>query len=639
MTTMSLAGRWFPLVCLTLAASATAARADVTRFEIRSRAPVGTSGYEKIVGIAHFAVDPKTVANGAVADIDRAPVNEAGKVEFSSDVYILRPIDSARSNGVALVDVLNRGRKMVLNGFNRGGTNDPATEADLGDGFLMQRGFTIVWVGWEFDIRRATGSGTGEAERGAGMAISIPSARGVSDVVKASFTPNDENAQTVGDLAGYRPLDEAAKDTTLTVRDGEFGTRTPIARDRFTIRGNLVTLTGGFEKGRTYELTYRPTAWPVSGLGLAAYRDLASWVKYAPDAVARADKAIGFGSSQSGRFLRSFFYDGFNADEKGRQVLDGAMVHIAGAARLSINERGAQPTALSMYSSTQFPFATTAERDPITRRTDGLFDNPRARATQPKVMFTNTAVEYWGGGRAAALVHTSSDGKRDLTLPPNVRAYFLTGTQHGPAPFPAPMGAGQQPPNPLEYWWTMRALLVAMTDWVVKGTEPPASQVPRLADGTLVPIGKLKFPKLLGVQSPSLVQGPRHDGRDLPFLVPQVDADGNELAGIRTAEQRVPMATYTGWNFRGAAIGGTNQLANLLGSAIPFARTKADREKAGDPRLSVDERYASPEAYLAKASAVADELVKGGYLLAGDSAAAMARMAGWWRLSVSDRSR
>jgi Alpha/beta hydrolase domain len=453
----------------------------------------------------------------------------------------------------------------------------------------------------------------------------------VSDVIRASFTPNDDGPQTVGDLAGYRPTDDTARDTTLSVRDGEFGAKTLIARERFTVRGNQVTLTGGFEKGRTYELTYRPTEWPVSGLGLAAYRDLASWVKHAPDAVAKAGTLIGFGSSQSGRFLRSFLYDGFNTDEQGRQVLDGVMVHIAGAARLSINVRGAQPTALSMYSTTQFPYATSAERDPISRRTDGLLDNARARATQPKVMFTNTAVEYWGGGRAAALIHTTPDGKRDLMLPPNVRAYFLTGAQHAAARFPVPPGGqGQQPANPLEYWWTMRALLVAMTDWVVQGVEPPPSQVPKLADGTLVPITKLKFPALPGVQSPAIIQGPRHDGRDQPFLVPQVDADGNELAGVRTAEQRVPMATYTGWNFRSSAIGGTTQLVSLLGTALPFARTKAEREMSGDPRLSVEERYPSKAAYMAQAAAVTDALVKSRFLLTGDVDGVRSRIDAHW---------
>lgn len=616
-----------PAVVSMLLMAVAAANADVTRVAIARRAPVGASGYEKLVGTAYFAVDPTLAGNAVIADIDRAPVNAAGKVEFSADLYVLRPIDPAKANGVVLMDVLNRGRKTVLTGFNRGGTADPATEADLGDQFLMQRGFTIVWVGWEFDVRRYAAGQVAEGERGAGMGVSIPAAQGVSGTIRASFTPNDERPQTVGDLAGYRPADASSADIALSVRDGEFGARASIPRDRFTIEGNQVSLAGGFEKGRTYELTYRPAEWPVSGLGLAAFRDVASWVKHGPDAVVRARHAIGFGSSQSGRFLRSFLYHGFNADEQGRQVLDGAMVHIAGAARLSINERGAQPTALSMYSATQFPFATTAERDPVTGRTDGLLDNPRARSTAPKVMFTNTAVEYWGGGRAAALVHTSPDGTRDLTLPANVRTYFLTGTQHGPAPFPVPPGGlGQQPANPLEYWWTMRALLVAMTDWIVKGTVPPASRVPRLADGTLVPLNALTFPKIPGVQSPTRVQGPRYDDKDLPFLVPQVDADGNERAGIRTAEQRVPMATYTGWNFRSAAIGGVNQLVNLLGSAIPFARTRAEREKANDPRLSVEERYATAEAVRAKAKATVDELVKGRYLLAGDAGSAMARI-------------
>ena len=293
----------------------------------------------------------------------------------------------------------------------------------------------------------------------------------------------------------------------------------------------------------------------------------------------------------------------------------------------NLNQRGAQPTSLTMYAATQFPYATAAERDPVTRRVDGLFEHGRAAKTQPKVMFTNTAVEYWGGGRAAALIHTTADGKRDLALPPNVRAYFLTGAQHGPAPFPAPAEtAGQQPSNPLEYWWTMRALLVAMTDWVTRGVEPPASQVPRLSDGSLVTVAKLKFPALPGVANPRTVQGPRAENHDLPFLVPQVDADGNEIAGIRTPEHRVPMATFTGWNFRGAAIGGTAQLVNLLGAAVPFPATKT----AGDPRRALDERYPAKDAYLAAASEAADALVKGRYLRRDDVAAVMARVEAWW---------
>ena len=607
---------------LALAVSPPPARADVTRVEVKTRTPIADAGYEKIAGLVYFAVNPRTAGNSVIADLEKTATTHDGRVEFSADFYILRPLDASRSNRVALVDVANRGRKMVLSGFNRGGASDPATAADLGDGFLMRQGFTVAWVGWEFDVRRSA-----DVDRGAGMGIAVPTARGVSDVVRASFTPNDDGPQTVGDLAGYRPLDAVARDTTLSVRDGEFGARQSIARERYTVRGNVVTLAGGFEKGRTYELIYRPTEWPVAGLGLAAYRDFTSWLRHAPDSLAPVDHTIGFGSSQSGRFLRTFFYYGFNADEQGRRVLDGAMVHIAGAAQLSLNQRGAQPTSLTMYAATQFPYATAAERDPVTRRVDGLFENGRAAKTQPKVMFTNTAVEYWGGGRAAALIHTTADGKRDLALPPNVRAYFLTGAQHGPAPFPAPAEtAGQQPSNPLEYWWTMRALLVAMTDWVTRGVEPPASQVPRLADGSLVTVAKLKFPALPGVANPRTVQGPRAENHDLPFLVPQVDADGNEIAGIRTPEHRVPMATFTGWNFRGAAIGGTAQLVNLLGAAVPFPATKT----AGDPRRALDERYPAKDAYLAAASEAADALVKGRYLRRDDVAAVMARVEAWW---------
>jgi hypothetical protein len=490
----------------------------------------------------------------------------------------------------------------------------------------MKQGFTLVWVGWEFDVRRTTG----EADRGSGMGIVIPSAQGVSDVIHAVFVPNDADPQTVSDLAGYQPADPNAADIALTVRDGQYGPSTRIPRDRFTLSGNQVTLTGGFEKGRTYELSYRPAAWPVSGLGMAAFRDTTAWVKYAADATVHLPKAIAFGSSQSGRFLRTFLYDGFNSDERGRQVLDGAMIHIAGAARLSLNERGAQPTALSMYSATQFPFATTAERDPITGRTEGLLDNDRARRNQPKIFFTNTAVEYWGGGRSAALIHTSPDGKKDLTLAPNTRAFFLTGAQHSPARFPTRINQGQQPDNPLEYVYTLRALLVAMTKWVKDDVTPPASQVPRIADGTLVAAASLKFPAIPGVQSPTIVEAARYGGHAIPFLVPQVDRDGNEIAGVRTAEQRVPMATYTGWNFRNPSIGGTKQLVSLLGSALPLPLDKQEREVRHDPRVSIEERYPTHDAYLSAARRVADELVAGGYLLADDVKQMMGRLEEEW---------
>jgi hypothetical protein len=311
------------------------------------------------------------------------------------------------------------------------------------------------------------------------------------------------------------------------------------------------------------------------------------------------------------------------------------MAHIAGGARLSLNLRGAQPTALSMYEIATFPFAVSAQRDPVSGVNEGLLENERARSNQPKIFFTNTSVEYWGGGRSAALIHTSADAKSDVALPDNVRAFFLTGAQHGPARFPTKTNQGQQPDNPLEYAYTLRALLVAMTKWVKDDVAPPASRIPRIADGTLVSTAQVNFPNIPGVQSPKTIPSGRQEGKSLPLMVPQVGEDGNELAGVRTAESVLAMATYTGWNFRNKSIGATTNLVNLLGSAIPFARTRAEREANHDPRKSVEERYPSRDAYLAAARQVEDGLVKDRLLLTEDLPQVMKRMEEQWSLASS----
>jgi Alpha/beta hydrolase domain len=611
-----------------LVAVASVAYGEVTRIDVTSRKPVGTSGYEKIVGVAHFAVNPKDPHNKVIADIDRAPVNANGLVEFSGDVVILRPLDTSKANGVALVDVVNRGRKTIMTTFNRGAVADPASDADLGDAFLTRQGYTLVFVAWEFDV-----NGQATANN---MRLNVPAAQAATGLVHGDVTPNDAKPeQTVTDLAGYTPAQSDASDTTLTVRDGPFGRAEIINRRTYTVKGNTVTLTGGFTPGRTYQLSYRPEKFPVSGLGMAAFRDVATWVKRSPDALVHAPKTIAFGSSQSGRFLRTFLYYGFNSDEKDQQVFDGVMAHIAGGARLSLNLRGAEPTALSMYEIATFPFAPAAQRDPISGVNEGLLENARARGNQPKIFFSNTSIEYWGGGRSAALIHTSADGKSDVALPENVRAFFLTGAQHGPARFPTKVNQGQQPDNPLEYAYTLRALLVAMTQWVKDDVAPPASRIPRIADGTLVAINQVRFPEIAGVQNPKIIPAARQAGKALPLLVPQVDEDGNEVSGVRTAEQAVPMASYTGWNFRNQSIGGTNNLVNLLGSQIPLPRTKAEREAKRDPRKSVEERYASADAYLASARTVAEALVKDRLLLPEDLPQVMKRMEEQWSFASS----
>jgi hypothetical protein len=615
-----------------LVALAARVDAEVTRIDVASRSDVGSSGYERIVGTVYFAVDPKDPHNRVIVDLDKAPTNAAGRVEFSADLYILRPKDAGKSNGVAFVEVLNRGRKLAMGGFSRAsgaGANDPKTEADLGDALLMRQGFTLVWVGWEFDVRRQNGL----------MGIDAPVAKGVSGILHGDFTPNDNKPeQTVGDLVGYTPSDPNGADSALTVRDGPFGTTEVVAREKWQLRGNTVTMAAGFQPGRTYQLSYRVADPPVAGAGLLAFRDIGAWVKTSPDVIPATRYAYAFGSSQSGRFLREFLYEGCNSDEHGRQVFDAVWAHIAGAARISLNARFATPTSLTMYTITTFPFANGSANDPISARNEGLLENDRARTNQPKTFFTNTAVEYWGGGRSAALIHTTPDGKADLSLPGNERAYFLTGSQHGPASFPPRTTLGQQPENPVNYWWTMRGLLVAMDKWVRQGVAPPPSQVPRLADGTLVPIDRVSFPAIPGVQSPRIIPAGRQDGRSIPLLVPQVGDDGNERAGIRLPEITAPLATYTGWNFRSQAIGGTTDLVSLMGSSIRLPRTKADREAARDPRRSVEERYASRAVYLAQVHEQADRLVKDRYLLAEDVPQIVKRAEEQWDAAMREAS-
>src|SRR4249920_3803435 len=608
-------------------------RAEVTKVAISSRTDIG-GGYEQVVGRIHFAVDPKNPRNAVIADIDKAPRNAVGLVEFSSDFTLQRPVSGG--NGAALIDVVNRGGTTALR-LNRSARSGDAAD----DGLLRKMGVVVMAVGWEFDVPARNGA----------IRIDVPVATEngavITGIVRATFTPNNKDASfTVGDLASYAPVDANGADTVLTVRD-RMSDRTgqPVPRDKWKLAGNVVTMTGGFEPGRNYEIAYRAANPPVSGLGLAAVRDAATWLKHTPDALAPVKFVYALGVSQSGRFLRDYLYEGFNTDEKQRQVFDGMMVHIAGASQLDLNRRWATPTGLGQYDATLFPFADRAQKDAASGATDGLLDNDRARKNLPKIFYTNTGVEYWGGGRSAALVHTSADGMTDLAIPANVRVYFFAGNQHGPGAFPPAAGAGQQKGNPTDSWWNMRGLFVAMDKWVREGAAPPPSRIPHLSDGTLTKAADVAFPALPGVQSPKtltaglragnpFVTGGAGEGTPLPLLVPQVDADGNERAGIRLPEVAVPLATYTGWNFRSAATGGTGQLVPLLGSYIPLARTKAERDARHDPRPSIEERYASRQQYLDAVNKSAAALVKEGYLLPGDVPSVVKRATEHWEFAM-----
>jgi hypothetical protein len=362
--------------------------------------------------------------------------------------------------------------------------------------------------------------------------------------------------------------------------------------------------------------------------------------------------AIGFGTSQSGRFLRNYVYDGFNADEQGRQVFDGVWAHVAGAGRGNFNYRFAQPSRDGMprqnllFPVDVFPFTDAPETD------GGVTDSMLARAASarvvPKMFYTNGSFEYWG--RAAALIHTSLDGKKDVAPVSTSRIYYLAGTQHGANARPE-RTVTQNRPNPADYRYIMRALLVAMNNWITSGAEPPESQIPRIGKDNLVEARALNFPKIPGIALPKeptpvfhldygpdfrtkgiIAFEPPKIGSRFTVLIPQVDADGNETSGVRLPDQSVPLATYTGWNLRDPKVGAPDAMFDMVGSMIPFARTRAERAKAGDPRPSIEERYATREEYLRKVEAAAQPLVRQGLLLQRDIPKFLEKASARWDL-------
>lgn len=613
--------------------------AEVTRVTIANRStvangqPFGTTGpYEKLTGAIEFALDPSHPQNTRIVDLDRADRAADGRVHFTADLVVLRPVDPATGNGVLLFEVVNRGRIGLLTRFNSApGAVDPVAPTDFGNGYLMREGYTLVMVGWEFDIPSGT------------IRLDAPRVDALVEPIRVSFVLDRKTGEApLEDAPMYSPVDPNDSASTLTVRDHYWDTPAPIARARWRFASGeasppVLVLDGGFEPGRMYEVTFRARGARVAGTGLAAIRDAASAFRYRTDLPIQGKAAYAFGVSQAGRFLRQFLYDGFNADEAGRRVFDAVWSHIAGSARGTFNQRFGMPVAGSvLLTPTSFPFTTdeqsfAGERGSLLQRY-----TPEQR---PKIFFTNTPVEYWGGGRAAALIHTSADGKRDLAVPDNVRIYLLAGTQHGEAAFPPGRARGQQMDNPVPQREVMRALLRGLHRWTSQGVAPPGSRYPKLADGTLTPMSALRFPAIPGVANARIIAGPGQvrNGRVqiLPHLVPQVDADGNDMAGIRVPDVAVPVATNTGWNFRSTSVGGPTEIYNLLGSYIPFAPTKTEREARGDPRPSIAERYQSRDDYIAKLRAAAASLVAQRYLLAEDVENVVERGAAQWQFLMS----
>lgn len=640
----------------------TTANARVVRVEVTSRTdlqqgkPFGLAGaYEKIVGRVYFAVRPDNAHNRKIVDLDKAPRNAQGEVEFSADLYLVRPKDPNKGNGAVVFEVSNRGGRGILNIVNGAGGGN-----EVGDGFFMNHGYTVAWVGWEYDI----------ADQPQSLKLYAPAAHGeggaeIHGLARADFNPSEKvNDMPLGHILlganggkSYAVDDPASAKNILTVRDTPTGERQVIPRSQWSFaheaQGQVtpdtrfVHLTGGFQPGKIYELAYTTKNPAVSGLGMAAVRDFLSYLKYDPQAAAPVQRAYAVGISQSGRFLRHFIYQNFNSDEQDRQVMDGVIAHVAGAGRGSFNHRFAQPSrdaqpmSSLMYPTDLFPFTDLPETDPETGETAGVQDAIAPSHHAPKIFYTNTSYEYWG--RAASLIHTSPDGRSDAPLAENTRVYFLAGLQHFSGAFPPEKSMANSPqynaqqrhnPNPIRWYW--RALIADMDQWVRDGVAPPESAYPKIADSTLVPLSKWNFPKIAGVNVPHEVslawrldfgpqwkQGivsiePAKVGKAFGVLVPQSDADGNDLGGVRLPELQVPLASYTGWNLRDPSIGASDQRLSFIGSFIPFAKTAEERKAAGDPRPSIAERYSSRDEYMGKFAAAELKLMQQRFLLPED---------------------
>jgi Alpha/beta hydrolase domain len=665
------------VLLLGLLLAASSATAWVVSAEVHSRSDLaggkafGLAGpYEKVAGTMRFAVRPDDPHDREVVDLALAPRNTKGDVEFSADFYVVKPKDPARGSGTLLLEVPNRGGKGVLALMNRfRGSTDPDAPEELGDGFLMRRGVTIAWVGWQWDVREFPGRLRLEAP------VATDHGARITGLVRADFVVDDPVRShplghvIVGSIGGtsYPAADPKSRLNILTYRDAPLGSRQVIPRRKWRFARDeagkpiaddrSIWLDGGFQRGKIYEVVYVARDPVVAGLGLAAIRDAASYFKNDPEAVAPAHRVYGLGISQSGRFLRQFLKQGFNADERGRQVFDGLFVHVAGAGVGSFNYRFAQPsrdaqplTAL-FYPTDLFPFTDLPETDSETGASGGLLDRARAEGVTPKVFETNTSYEYWS--RAASLIHTSPDGRTDAPIPEEVRIYFLAGLQHFPGPFPPSSepyrglrATHPQNGNPVAF--LLRALLEDMEAWVRDGVAPPESRYPRIADGDLVPPPSLKFPRIPGLLPPAraheafrmdygprwregiLLKEPPGVGKPFVTLVPRVDIDGNDRAGVRIAEMEAPVATYTGWNLRDPNTGFAGERVSFIGSYVPLPRTRSDRERAVDQRPSIEDRYGSRERYLGLYAGAAMKNVAERFLLPEDLAEVLARGEAEW---------
>jgi hypothetical protein len=636
------------------------AEGGVTRLQIDRREivlsgkPFGAAGpYEKLVGKVHFSLDPALPQNLGIVDLALAPRSARGMVEFSADFYLLKPVDPARGNGRLFYEAGNRGTKRILPTY-QDATNatDPTTAAEFGNGALMQQGFSLLWMGWQWDVP--------EGRMRMEIPIATNSGQPITGWVRGNFIPGaNATSASVADRGhlAYPVLDAASPENRMIMRTVPTDPPKEIARSTWRFTGpGTVTLDRGFEAGLIYDVIYRARDPRVIGVGLAGTRDIVSFFKHASAAegnpLTGITRAIGWGVSQTGRFLRHFVYEGFNEDERGRIVFDGVIDQVGGAGRGSFNHRFGQQSRDQLqhfnvlYPVDMFPFTDADQTDPETGITDGLLRRAIRSNTVPKFFHVLTDSEYFN--RAGSLVHTDVTGTRDVVPPATSRIYFIASAPHivgpfPPAPYTDPDFVGRADMNPLVYTPVIRALFRALDRWVADGVEPPASRYPLLSDGTLTTVAGSGWPAIPAYPRPSspmttyrldfgpdwskgiVTVEPPKIGKAFVGLVPAVDEAGNDRAGIRLPEITVPLATHTGWNYRRPDIGAPDRLASEIGSYLPLPRTRADRERATDGRRSIAERYSSREDYLGRVALAAVNLTDERFLLLEDVAGVIQR--------------
>jgi len=653
-------------ICAALAAalalSAPVAEARITRLEIVAvQSPTfgglafGAVGqYEKIFARAYGEVDPADRRNALITDINLAPRNGRGMVEYSVDVHLLKPIDLSKGNRRMFYDVVNRGNK-GHGAFNDVGGNNPTTAADAGNGLLMRHGYAMVFSGWEDEGLVPPGNNRALAR--------LPIARNPdgSSVVEHTITevifdnsPGNTFALT------YRAANLDQTQAKMLVHNhtifvgGPLVERVLVPADVWsyvndtTVRINRThPFLAPYDAGAAFEFVYPAKDPQILGLGLAATRDVISFLRHSNSADNPLrdgiKHVIGHGSSQSGRYLKGFTYWGFNEDEGGDKVFDGIQPKISGAHAIASNDRFGDTNATGrsyqrhLSAKMEFPFTYEVRFDTLSRKTDGIFARCERTRTCPKVMHTDSGNEVYL--KPQFLV--TSDGRgHDIKLPDNVRVFLVSSTQHGPSNQPSPTGTCQQLSNPLPHDMAVRALYLTLDDWATRGRKPPKSQYPRVKDGTAVPSLPQRvqgFPEIPGVnytgwynpvavKDTSSLPNMEIPGKFYTVLVAKADDDGNDIAGVRHPNLQAPVATHTGWALRRAPFA-ENEDCALTGQYIAFKTTKAERLAAGDPRLSLEERYGTQAGYVCAVTAAAKSAVRKRHLLQEDADTVIAEAA------------